>query len=346
MGARAVVMAWALAFLMGCGSKSNPNETQYGTPFAVLGAMKLAQQAPNVNMGLRSYANCEELTTDIQSSLDQEAHLVKANLALSIQQYLNWTRRPRTQANEVSEMAQADSAGSGGESMTNVQERGVDEADFFRVGQEQIFAASFGRIQVIDRATLKPIGSVALQFATRPLLFTQNNKLIVMESNGRRTSLRIFRSRAGTIPELERSWDVAGQYVDSRLIGSQLILVLNDELPLQQVSFVWSDFANESWYRDKEARKIFEQYSTYHRRRVVMPVIDSKISGVPCTAISQRKVSDFDFQLAKILSLNIDDPEAPEKAVASIGQGGSIYVTSDAVYLVKSGWNWFHSPHF
>ncbi len=167
-----------------------------------------------------------------------------------------------------------------------------------------------------------------------------------MESNGRRTSLRIFRSRAGTIPELERSWDVAGQYVDSRLIGSQLILVLNDELPLQQVSFVWSDFANESWYRDKEARKIFEQYSTYHRRRVVASVIDDKISGVPCTAISQRKVSDFDFQLAKILSLNIDDPEASEKFVASIGQGGSIYVTSDAVYLVKSGWNWFRSTYF
>ncbi len=64
MWARAVFMAWALAFLIGCNSNSSQSETEYGTPFAVLGAMKLAEQEPNVNVGLRSYTNCDELTTD------------------------------------------------------------------------------------------------------------------------------------------------------------------------------------------------------------------------------------------------------------------------------------------
>jgi hypothetical protein len=343
---RVGVIAWALAWFMGCGSRSHRDDDQYGTPFAVLGAMKLAEQAPNVNMGLSSYTNCEELRADIQSSLDQQTIMVKANLAASIQQQLNWMRRPLSNGNRQEDTAQADSAGSGTESMTNVQERGVDEADFFRVGQDQIFAASFDRIHVIDRPSLKPIGSVALQFRSRPLLFTKENKLIVIETDSIKTSLRIFRTRAGTMPALERTWSVTGRYVDSRLVESQIILVMNDELPQQQESFAWDEFANETWYQDKEAQKLFAQYSRYYVRRTLMPAIDGRISGVPCTAISQRKVADFDFRLAKILSLNIDDSQASEKAVASIGQGSQIYVTSDAIYLVKSGWDWFSSSYF
>ncbi|WP_141733814.1 beta-propeller domain-containing protein [Oligoflexus tunisiensis] len=326
-----------LAVLPSCGQRTDREADLYGTPFAVHGALKLAAVAPNVNLGLRSYSDCEELTADIQNSLEQQNSFQKANLALAIQQASNWARRPPSQASE----AMQDSAAGATETMTNVQEHGVDEADRYRVGLDQIFAVTFDRVQVVDRVSLGTLGTIPLSSGSNALLFTQEHKLILIENSSGASQVRIFRTQAGSMPELERTWSVPGSYIDSRLVGPHLIMVMNDRLPLENEPFEWQEFAEEQWFHDPIAKRAYEYSKTYYTRASLRP-LDGAISGIPCAAISRRKVADFDLGFAKILSLNINAPESAEKGIGSIGQGSQIYVTADSVYLVKSNLQWFN----
>jgi uncharacterized secreted protein with C-terminal beta-propeller domain len=344
--------------------KSEPSSEEYGTPFAVQNVMRLSALPPNVNLGIRDYANCEEISADLSRTLDSMNAQNKALIAKSIQDQLNWMRRPQT---HQSETAQADSASSGSETMTNVQEQGVDEADSFRIGQNLIFARKTDGIAVVDRQTLAYVGHIPLLSRTQVQLYTQDQQFILIQMVPKQdpmqmslsspisttdssryyaddqmsTDIRIYDTQPGSMPTLKKNWVWEGKYLDSRLIQNQLVLVMNDSLTGVPASFAWDEFSEESWFSDPEAFEIFSRMKSYYSKQSLSPIQNESISGVPCTAISQRKVADFDLSFTKILSLDITKNEAQAKVIGTIGQGQQIYVTQDSIYLIKNGFNWF-----
>ncbi|MBC7659702.1 MAG: beta-propeller domain-containing protein [Chitinophagaceae bacterium] len=361
---------------------------KYGTPFALLDAQKMAMTAPNVNSGLKSYGSCDELKADLDASLSAKWLQDKAEMATNIQNQLISDETPQRDAysqfeGNIASSAVEDSAPTSTsasspvatatsdtkeDSQTNVQEKGVDEADSFRVGVDQIFAISFDNLQVIDRATLTVQG--AMPVAKGAQLYTSGHKLVVIEALANpvdtplsratpvvdsveggpmqvagKMNVRIYTTAAGKMPVLVRTQEIAGQYVDSRLIANQLILVANDTMEFVSEPVQWSDFSKEVWYANSHAKVLFDMMYRGSKRDASIVIKAKTVSGIACTAIAQRKVTDFDWSLAKMVSLNIDEASEP-KAIGMIGQGEEIYVTSDSVYLLKSKLDWFSMSGF
>ncbi|RZA11199.1 MAG: hypothetical protein EOP10_33480, partial [Proteobacteria bacterium] len=293
-------------------------------------------------------------------------------MASVIQNQLNWRAEPisATRSDAVQSSAAPMSSPADPvavqESHTNVQEKGVDESDTFRIGLDQIFAISFNTLQVIDRATLKVQGRLSLQTGSDATLYTVGHKLLVIEKVSdeqkqaglnrslyyeyspapinQKVKLTVYTTTAGAMPVLSSTQEFKGAYLDSRLIGDQLILALNDKLETVEESVKWSEFSAEAWYLNPNARSLFNDYYSQAKKPLGVRIEEGQISGIDCASISQRKVADFDTSLAKTISINIEQAKV-SKAIASIGQGEEIYVTADSIYLLKSKISWFDNVY-
>ena len=122
------------------------------------------------------YPSCAALRADLKVSFDEMWLQEKAWISASIDM-----DRPVYGDDGPMEEAQPAEEGAGVEGATNVQERGVDESDRFRVGDAQIFALSSDEfVQVLDRVTFQRMGNIHLPGLTRTQLLTAKGRLIVL----------------------------------------------------------------------------------------------------------------------------------------------------------------------
>ncbi len=238
--------------------------------------------------------------------------------------------------------------------ITNIQEKGVDEADFVKVTDSSLYILHQNKLEVIDRKTLKPVGSVELEqeFPTDPSEHTRFISGIKMYSDGERLTLvgevatdqlnppsiyesysvgsssfrpspsprqvrvMVFQTKAKSLPVKLYQQDFVGDYVNSRFMANHLYLVLRDELHLVDRSL--------------------DGVVTDH------PVItqEQKVQGVPCNAITKPKLPDMDFSLTKVIGINTNDLRKAPSMVATLGSSGEIYMSSKHIYTTKSGLNW------
>lgn len=206
-----IFLALGLLSLPACGGSvgkmltgkedKSSDSTKYGTPQAIIKAKSLALIAPQMTQGLKNFGSCDELKADIEKSLANQWVQEKANLAMMIQQELEYEESPRPQWEAEGDRADAStaqdsasptaSAGAGADApaqaptaedgKTNVQEKGVDESDRVRIGLDQIFAPSFEKLLVIDRASLKVQGVLPITMKADTQIFTTGHKLIVLD---------------------------------------------------------------------------------------------------------------------------------------------------------------------
>ncbi len=368
-----LLIALGLVALPGCGSPSKilgyrsaddkPAVTShYGEPLALTAAKKLAKQAPDRNNGLGRYANCDELAADLEKSLAAQWVQQKGDLAMMIQQEVEWEKSDSygrvygdastdsegsASSNDSATSDTAASAAKASDGKTNVQVQGVDESDRFKVGVDQIFAQSFNTIQVIDRASLKVEGSINLASQGSVEMFAAGHKLVVIEKNlQNKVRVSEYQTQAKALPQLISKKDYQGQFLDSRLIGNQLILVLNDQLGVEETPIDWSEFSQEAWYNDPAAKRAFDGYATGLQKPTRAKIENNTISGVACSSVMKRKIADFDYSIAKTITLNIDDAAQPERTFASIGAGDGVYVSGQSLYLLKNKIDWLSSSYY
>jgi hypothetical protein len=111
------------------------------------------------------------------------------------------------------------------------------------------------------------------------------------------------------------------------------------------------DFADEAWHADSRARQYFADFWAGSRRESLVKITGKALNGIPCSSYVKRKMADWDTGLSKVLTLDTANPLRPAQAMAVIGQGGEIYMSTDSLYLLKTqikwfeerwgGWNWF-----
>ncbi len=378
-----------LYLVTGCGawfqSKTSTGRGSSYVSNARIEALKLAATRPTIHKGMKLAESCDAVTADLNESLRQQWIQQKASISDSMAYMLNRENDVRSDAkadgisssaNTSSDSAAPSEASTASaDTMTNVQEAGVDEADRYRVGRDQIYSVGFGKLQVIDRASLQLQGTLDVSSYYNPQMLTRDDRLIVvgsapstdpnpiaqatkltspasapsvstMPSPGgygytSDVQIAIYRTAAGQMPVLLKQQKIKGSYVDIRLIKNQIVLVLQDQLQGETVPVVFEDFSDEDWYKDPRAKQYFQSYAQYYQRVNEIKAVEESLNGIPCNQIVSRKVSDWDFGFSKIFSMDIQNIESPVKSLGVIGQGDQIYMTTNSLYLLKSQRHWF-----
>ncbi len=307
------------------------------------------QQKPQEYSGTDFYPSCAALRDDLKTSFDemwlQEKAWISAAIGLD---------RPIYAEGKELEMAQpaAESGEDAGvEGATNVQERGVDEADRFRVGDNHIFALSSDEhLQVIDRQSMQRMGRLYLPGFTRTQLLTAKDRLIVLgqvklKSGEDFTVVRAYATESRTFPIMIAEQRYSGTYKTTRLIGDQLILVVEDAIPEIKVPVPFEEFQSEAWFSDANKRQKLYQMRERLQRRIFPPIRQGQLQGVDCERYVQRPVRDWDLQLTKTYRINIRDENAwlyeKPQSLGIIGAAEELYVTTRNLYVLKQQLQWF-----
>jgi uncharacterized secreted protein with C-terminal beta-propeller domain len=385
----------SLAGLSACGifNPSDRNkEKTYGSDYvtnARLEAQRMALLQPELRQGMALYESCDVMAAELNESVKQRWVQQRANISDSIASMLihiddDSTKRQEGIATNDAAMPSSAPEAAGNstasaDTMTNVQEAGVDESDRYRIGRDQIYAHSFGKIQIIDRSTLQLQGSLDVSSWYSPLFFTKDDRLIIVGQAVRdpneepveqveqgkpiaapasapasdssmpwpgygysnKVKIAIYSTAAGKLPTLLTESKVEGTYVDSRLVQNQLVLVINDQLAMEQVPITLEDFADEEWYSDRRARDYFARGWANGKRDAAVKFNGEMLNGIPCQQYVKRKLADWDTGISKVLTLDTANPQSTAQSLGVIGQGGEIYMTTNSLYLLKTHIQWF-----
>lgn len=130
-------------------------------------------------------------------------------------------------------------------SRTNVQVKGVDEADIIKTDGQYIYAVVYNELYVIQAVPADQAKAIAkITFASRPSeIYLHNGRLVVIGAdeqimtssvyrNFRRQSpytfVKIFDLSDPAAPKQIRDLDFEGSYQDSRVIAGRLYLIINN----------------------------------------------------------------------------------------------------------------------
>jgi hypothetical protein len=385
----------SLAGLSACGvsnpfKKDNDKDRDkiYGADY-VTNARREAQQLallqPELRQGMALYESCEALAAELNESVKQRWIQQRASISDSVAMMLRYTHEDKSSRvdgvaagsaapNSAPEAASDSSTGSA-ETMTNVQEAGVDEADRFRIGRDQIYAYSFGKIQVIDRSSLQLQGFIDASSWYNPQYFTRDDRLIIVgqtvwdpneapveqvepdtgapdiardmsmpwpgQAYGSKVKVAVYQTALGQLPVLLSETLVEGTYIDSRLVQNQLVLVLGDQVAMETAPISIEDFADEEWYDDPRAREYFEMGWARSKRETGIKIDGQSLNGIPCQHYVKRKMADWDTGISKLLTFDTGNPQSAAQNLGVIGQGGEIYMTTNSLYLLKTQIKWF-----
>jgi inhibitor of cysteine peptidase len=307
---------------------------------------KALQEKPQEYTGMNFYPNCAALREDLARSFDEMWLQDKAWMSFAI-----GMDRPIYGVDKELEDAQPAANDAGVEGATNVQERGVDEADRFRVGDGQIFALSSDEyIQILDRRSLTMLGNLHIPGLTHTQLLTAPGRLVVLgqmtSRNAQELSLvRVYETAADSYPILISEQRYLGALFTSRLIGDQLLLLLRDSIPDIRVPVPFKEFQTEPWFSDPAKRQRMYLMRDQLKRRILPPIRNGELQGVTCERYIRRAVRDWDTQLTKTYFINIRDTKAltqqkPE-ALGLIGSADELYVTTRNMYVLKQQVQWF-----
>jgi hypothetical protein len=307
---------------------------------------KALQQKPKEYTGMSFYPSCAALREDLKASFDEMWLQEKAWISSSI----GYDRPIYGKDLENAEPV-ASGEDAGVEGATNVQERGVDEADRFRVGDAQIFALSSDEyVQILDRGSRERMGHIYLPGLIRTQLLTAPQRLVILGQNILKTGqemtvVRVYATDQKRLPVLLAEQRFTGAFFTTRLIGDQLLLVVRDNIPEIRVPVPFAEFQSESWFADPAKRQKLYQMRDQLKRRIFPPIRGGELQGVACERYVRRPLRDWDIQLTKTFLINIRDEAAlihqKPQVLGTIGSADELYVTTRNFYVLKQQVQWF-----
>lgn len=257
--------------------------------------------------------------------------------------------------------AEARDAGAPAHSTTNVYEAGVDEPDIVKSDGDRIVTVSGGRLRVIDTVSKKVTGNLKLPGAVgwepADLLVSGERALVVLHpstvyavplpmrpAGGAGPSIGPTKVRSTYLlvdlsgsPRVIDSISPRGQYVDARMVGSTVRLVVRSG----------PDIA----FPTEDAGKLTEAQRTARNQAIVrraplsawLPTYDITTAGlsrtVPCGQISHP--SDYTgTSLLTIYTIDLAqglNDVAPETLAAD---GDTVYATHTSLYITSNPQWW------
>lgn len=340
---------------------------------------------PQFQLTVDTYADCDALNADMRALVATRREEELRYKAWQEEEMRRWSssggsaKASASQVdNSVPESADSDQGSDGGgggeESFTNTQEKGVDEADVFKVGERHLFAALEGRIEVVARASLARLGTLDTKGLGNVTLYTGKDRLVVVgqrqeqvEGGGAdgisvgddeiepsramrmtaSTEVRIYDAAGAALPVLATTKTYPGAAFDSRSVGGHLILVFSDYLWLDDPTLKpYSD--GSYFYGNSYGAQTYNPWMYFEgdldavvADKPVRLDANGTVGGTPCNAIMKQTVADYDLRLTRVISLDTSAPEAAEKTAAILGGGDQIYMSTGGLYIAKTGVEWF-----
>jgi len=338
------------------------------------GELPVGVNLSGFNLTVDTYESCSELQQDVRGQLlDKERDMIVQQARWKRQQVESRNRpingdvaNSSMEDRGAADSASPESAQGGAtadESFTNVQEKGVDEADFVKLGTHQFFVYRGKGVEVVERGSLTRVGTIELKDMYSAKLFAFGDRLIVLgavaSSNGRQQSKAMFyRSAATVMPTLEKEIVLEGTYRDARLTDGRLIVVLDRRLEIKpwrselaggSVGHVY-DRARPDIMMAEDAAPMFPGAQPPSQNWNELPVgvpeepvvigSDGTIAGMPCGAIAKARARDLDWRMTAVASINATNPTEEIRQTAILGGGDQIYMSLRNLYVIKRGLNW------
>lgn len=207
----------------------------------------------------------------------------------------------------------SESAGASGDSFTNIQEAGVDESDYVKIGKNHIFVARPGFIKVLNRKNLGIVGDLPISLTDSLGLYVIQDRLVTLDKS--LSEVRIYQLTEGQMPALLKKHRFSGSHVDDRVTGGRLVLAIRKDVP-----------GVLSWNAQ------------------MVQIEPGLFSGLSCDRIIRPAIADLDNSITELLSVNLIDTDQDIQSIGIMGASDRVYMTSKNIYLMKESTNWhFHA---
>ena len=231
----------------------------------------------------------------------------------------------------VTAASSASSPGPDGErkySTTTVQIKDVDEADIVKTDGKYIYVVSGNRFHILNAYPAGNASVIAtMQFSGVPLsLYLDGDRLVLVSSESQprgfiycspkkcgstipsatKTHLYVFSAKDPVHPALVRDLVLDGSYKDSRMIGSMLYFVTNNNVDISTDTVVFPGM--------------------YDSRRG---------SSVPPVYHFNSRDREFSLTTVGAVDVMADDPVKAKTFL--IGSAGTVYVSLEKLYIAISG---------
>src|SRR3989339_708723 len=306
--------------------------------FSLTGCTNNTQNNPAITieeqLASQSKINKFSTTEEIKSFFEENSLGRSYSYSYGIEKEMMWdvvdkeslNAAPRSGTKTVSNIGSSDDF-----SQTNVQVKGVDEADIIKTDGKYVYALVKNDLFIINAYPAeKAVVLSKIEFKSRPdNIYIDNNRLVVfgyddkiyeteMHKNFRRRSnyvfLKIFDTSDKKNPKQIRDLDIEGDYVNSRMIGN----------------YVYFVSANYNYY--------------YIEEEPVLPRIieDGNIltnkceAGVRCFNPNSYyfDIPYQNYNFTVITSINIQDPKEDIQGEAYLLSGNqNMYVSQNNIYI-------------
>ena len=227
----------------------------------------------------------------------------------------------------VAESAQAvpKAAGASDYSATNIQVKGVDEADIVKNDGKYIYVISGKKVIILDAYPAEDAEILSeIEFEERPRdLYINEDRLVVLgqdhnsetfkimcvdcvRPSSSESYVKIYDVSDREDPGLENEFSLEGNYFNSRMIGDYVYIIAN-------------------------------QYVNYRDDIIPLPIVQHKgvAEEIPASEIYYFPMPDTAYQYTHVASINVQEDEKPNTKVFLTGNSQNIYVSQDNIYLTN-----------
>ncbi len=378
-------LAWSLLRQWGISCHSGASMSRFPTPrplsaFAAALVLPLALGACTNELApeLTAFESCDDYHSWVKASATQEVEYIPPPFSLGAE--ILPTVDIALGGDVMEEGVSAPSAGGGPTSLTqggslqgdsgnrtwsstNVQEEGVDEADFVKNDGDHLFLLSADGLNILSAwpvESMELLATVPIEGRSTSLFFDAVDTVVVFSvldwnqqpapSDGSSHPLRPENSwdeiTKATIvdvtdrsaPQVVRELYIDGALRSSRRIGSQVYVVTNNALS----DFYWSQtavsiFQTSRYIRESSLNDFLPQVHDYVLGEEEWSFSESPVAD--CTSIYRPDLRT-DLNLVSVTKLDLGQVTAAPQSMAVLSRADTIYASSDALYLAMSEWSY------
>ena len=326
--------------------KQTPKKRRYNRVYpiaslAVMFAILMTIFIPNITISPIKEAKYEEISQTGELPKVQNFENLYAMLEKRVEKEENFIIEESVSADSV---VTNSATGSKEEfSKTNVQVEGVDEADIVKTDGNFIYYLTNSELTITDVNNVKLASKVEFdnkEFSPQEI-FLKDNKIVVIGITNRKvekknianteeyyptnetyTTAKIYNIEDRTNPKLERTIELEGYYLSSRMIGDNVYLISNKNIYAYLCNYYKATQLDEEEFKPK----------------YVDTATGESIKSINFDCIYY--IPEFeDTNYLNIAAFNITNNE-PASINSYLGAGNQMYASSTNLYITKTKYNY------
>lgn len=326
--------------------KQTPKKRRYNRVYpiaslAVMFAILMTIFIPNITISPIKEAKYEEISQTGELPKVQNFENLYAMLEKRVEKEENFIIDESVSADSV---VTNSATGSKEEfSKTNVQVEGVDEADIVKTDGNFIYYLTNSELTITDVNNVKLASKVEFdnkEFSPQEI-FLKDNKIVVIGITNRKvekknianteeyyptnetyTTAKIYNIEDRTNPKLERTIELEGYYLSSRMIGDNVYLISNKNIYAYLCNYYKATQLDEEEFKPK--------YVDTATGKSIKTINFDCIYYIP----------EFeDTNYLNIAAFNITNNE-PASINSYLGAGSEMYASSTNLYITKTKYNY------